>query len=171
MGSIYTGSRLHFKYTPIHNLVLLFFSFFLFCLYKLGSPPRLLPSSSTIPFNNISLTSTATHIGQHLATTYQVTTSLEHKNVRLHQKLLHLHRLHGPGGTLLPYLGRREPPTLVSQRPSRALHHAARTVPSLLRLKTHQSLRPMSFFSWTCRKTLTLYTTTPRQRCQTLMNE
>lgn len=73
MGSIYTGSRLHFKYTPIHNLVLLFFSFFLFCLYKLGSPPRLLPSSSTIPFNNISLTSTATHIGQHLATTYQVT--------------------------------------------------------------------------------------------------
>lgn len=54
-------------------------------------------------------------------------------HVRLYQKLLHLHFVCRPRGTLFPHLGGRQPETFLPKKPTRALHHVARGVPDLPR--------------------------------------
>lgn len=53
-------------------------------------------------------------------------------HVRLYEKLLHLHVVHRPGNALLQDFDGRKPEKSVLQGTSRALHCAARDVPSLL---------------------------------------
>ncbi|KAI0478710.1 hypothetical protein GGR56DRAFT_336384 [Xylariaceae sp. FL0804] len=57
------------------------------------------------------------------------------RNVRLHQELLHLHDLPGPGRALLPHVRRRQSQACVSKGTARALHRATGPV-SAVRLSS-----------------------------------